>query len=233
MEGVTADDAPELLSPEQVVPLFPLTGVLLLPGNFLPLNIFEPRYRNLVEDALAGARKIGMVQPRVPALDNSGPVAAVDERPGVYEVGCIGRIARCERQADGRFLILLRGERRFRIESELSPLRGYRRAVAAFDEFSSDALDGGDDPTGDELLPEALDFARRLELDFDPDLLASLTPVRLLNVLAAALPFGPMEKQALLEAPTADARQDMLLALMRMAPLEGVAASPPSSDLVH
>lgn len=233
MQLVTPEDPSQRLPPERVVPLFPLTGVLLLPGNFLPLNIFEARYRHLVEDAIAGTRRIGMVQPRVPAADNFGLAEDAARPRAIYDVGCLGRIARCEKQPDGRFLILLRGERRFRIESELPPVRGYRRALAGFGEFRADDLDGGDDPTGDELLPAALEFARRLELDFDPDLLASLSPARLLNVLAAALPFGPVEKQALLEAPTPNERQGMLLTLMRMAPPGGGTPGPEASTMVH
>src|SRR5689334_20398756 len=97
-----ADETPKL---PEIIPVFPLTGSLLLPGNLMPLNIFEPRYRNMVADALAGANHIGMIQPLVPHQDNWVAEAESASHPELYPVGCVGRIERSEQQPDGRYVI--------------------------------------------------------------------------------------------------------------------------------
>ena len=197
-----------------VLPVFPLTGSLLLPGNFLPLNIFEERYRNMVSDVLDGDRTIGMIQPRLPGPDNLG--VADEERPELYSVGCAGRIEECEPQEDGRYLIVLKGTCRFRIQTELETCRGYRRVMAGFDEFVGDLQGRSGALDRDSLLSAIRGFSREHGLEFDHDLLASLPAVNLLHAVAAALPFQPDEKQALLEAPTPSDRQEILLTLLGM-----------------
>ncbi len=196
-----------------IIPVFPLTGSLLLPGNYLPLNIFEPRYRNMVEDVLRGGGHIGMIQPLVPGPDQLG---LGDPWPALYSVGCAGLLESAEAQDDGRFLVVLRGVSRFRVEHELEPQRGYRRVRASYEPFAGDL--GGDDGGTERgaLLAAVRRFGRQRELEFDMDLLASLDGLRLLNALCAALPFSPAEQQALLEAPAAGERQQLLLELMRM-----------------
>src|SRR4051812_26045620 len=121
----------------EIIPVFPLTGSLLLPGNLLPLNIFEPRYRNLVADALEGDQLIGMIQPFTPRQDD-WVESAQQESPEIYTVGCVGRIEECEPQDDGRYLIVLRGLSRFRVRRELPLQRGYRRVLADYSEFQRD-----------------------------------------------------------------------------------------------
>src|SRR5712671_3503244 len=114
------------------LPIFPLTGVLLLPRGRLPLNIFEPRYLAMTRDALGGARYIGMIQPSDPATARPGmsPGAIGGEmNPAVYPIGCAGRITQFSETDDGRFLITLTGVSRFRIREELPLLEGYRRVV--------------------------------------------------------------------------------------------------------
>jgi Lon protease-like protein len=199
------------------LPVFPLTGSLLLPGTFLPLNVFEQRYLNLVEDSLAGNRLVGMVQPYVPADDNSGPVPGAPERPRLYSVGCVGRIQSWRREADGRFLIVLEGESRFRALAELSLHRGYRRIQAKLlDELDVEQLaDEGFD--SDAILACALSYCQRFGIELDSDLLAALPGWRLVNALAAALPFRPEEKQLLLEADPRSERARVLVSLMEMA----------------
>ncbi len=204
--------------PQDVLPLFPLTGALLLPGNYLPLNVFEARYRCLIEDALAGARRVGMIQPRVPAPDNWGPAEDGEPNPELYAVGCVGALERCERQPDGRYLVLLRGERRFRVVAELPLHRGYRRAEVEFVFPDAESESTGGSLEFDRLLAAAVAFAHRHDLDFDRDLLESLSPLQLLHALCAALPFAAGEKQALLEAESSVDRQTLLLALMQMGP---------------
>ena len=132
------DNETKIEAAPEILPIFPLTGTLLLPGGLLPLHIFEPRYCHMVEDvADAGeAGRIGMVQPIQPdPQDQRGPdedeadVAASDT-PDVYPVGCAGVIEQVQRLPHDRFLVLLRGRERFRVREEIEPLRGYRRVRA-------------------------------------------------------------------------------------------------------
>ena len=112
------------------IPLFPLSGVLLLPRGELPLNIFEPRYLNMTEDALAGSRMIGMIQPT--EHENSQP------NPPLYKTGCAGRIVSFQETDDGRFLLTLKGICRFDVEEEISSTRGYRPAVIDWSQYRDD-----------------------------------------------------------------------------------------------
>lgn len=199
----------------EIIPVFPLTGSLLLPGNLLPLNIFEPRYRNMVADALEGNRYIGLIQPLVPRPDNWVDIAQQGE-PDLYKVGCAGRIEECEPQDDGRYLVVLRGVSRFRVRQELPLHRGYRRVVADYSEFLRDC-----DELHVFLNPSRMMYALRAfgdqnGLEFDYDLLGSVPGISLLNGLSVALPFRPAEKQALLEANGPLEREEMLLTLMGM-----------------
>ena len=200
----------------EIIPVFPLTSSPLLPGNLLPLNVFEPRYRNMVADAVAGEKRIGMIQPLVPRQDNWVDLAQQPENPALYAVGCLGRIDECEQQPDGRYLLLLRGVCRFRVERELPLHRGYRRILADCAEFRRD-LDELSVVLNPARLMRALRaFGEKNELEFDYDLLASVPGISLLNGLSVALPFRPAEKQALLEAADAAEREELLLALMGM-----------------
>ncbi len=197
------------------LPVFPLTGVLLLPGNYLPLNVFETRYRNLVEDVLERHRAIGMIQPRTPQPDPLGLATAA--RPDLYPVGCLGRIERCERQPDGRYHVVLKGVTRFRALEELAPRRGYRRVAADYEEFAADLAEPETGLDRARLLASVDGFSRDHGLEFDRDLLAALPATSLVNALSAALPFTPVERQALLEASSVAERQALLVSLMEMA----------------
>lgn len=199
-----------------IIPVFPLTGSLLLPGNLLPLNVFEPRYRNMVADAMAGERYIGMIQPLVPRQDNWVEQAEAPSNPELYPIGCAGRIERCEPQPDGRYLIILRGVGRFRIRRELPLRRGYRQVEADTSEFPADRAEPAVVLNPSRMLQALRAFADANGLEFDFDLLGSLPGVSLLNGLAAALPFRPAEKQALLEAAGPMEREELLLTLMGM-----------------
>jgi len=199
-----------------IIPIFPLTGSLLLPGNLLPLNVFEPRYRNMVADAMESDRQIGMIQPLVPRQDNWVDLAQQPEDPELYRVGCLGRIEECELQPDGRYLILLRGVSRFRIQQELPPRRGYRRVLADCAEFPGDLGELNVSINPSRLMRALQAFGEQHELEFDFDLLGSVPGISLLNGLSVALPFRPAEKQALLEAPDPEVRKELLLTLMGM-----------------
>ncbi|MEM9294048.1 MAG: LON peptidase substrate-binding domain-containing protein [Acidobacteriota bacterium] len=206
-----------------VLRVFPLTGSLLLPGNFLPLHVFEPRYRNMVEDALASDQMIGMIQPRQRGADDLGlpdpygdaeEVGAMD-RPDLYAVGCVGRIDQHREMPDGRYVLALVGVARFRVKEELDLHRGYRRVSADYEEFESDVeppplMDGGD-----ELLQRLEAFSLRQGMSLDTERIRKLPESALVNGLAMALPFAAAEKQALLEA-SPQIRPEVLMTLLDM-----------------
>ncbi len=208
-----ADEMPKL---PEIIPVFPLTGSLLLPGNLLPLNIFEPRYRNMVADALDGEQLIGMVQPVTPRQDNWVANAQQPENPEIYAIGCLGRIEEHEPQDDGRYLIVLRGVARFRVRQELPLQRGYRRVVADYSEFQRDFDELNVFLNPSQIMRALRAFGEKHDLELDYDLLASVPGISLLNGLSVALPFRPAEKQALLEAADPAVREELLLALMGM-----------------
>jgi uncharacterized protein len=199
-----------------VLPVFPLTGSLLLPGNLLPLNVFEPRYRNMVADVMEGERHIGMIQPLVPRQDNWVEAAEGSDDPELYSVGCVGRIDECEPQPDGRYLVLLRGVSRFHIRRELPVHRGYRRVQADYSGFQLDLGELQAEVNPVRLMRALRSFGETHSLEFDFELLGSVPGISLLNGLSVALPFRPAEKQALLEAAGPAEREEMLLALMGM-----------------
>ncbi|MEL7060877.1 MAG: LON peptidase substrate-binding domain-containing protein [Acidobacteriota bacterium] len=214
-------DRSSLGLPREALPIFPLTGVLLLPGGRLPLYIFEPRYRSLVEDALAADGHFGLVQPKVadPA-DNRGPDGdeAEPAAPEIYPVGCAGLVEHHERLDDGRYVVLMKGVWRFRATQELEPLRGYRRVAPDYSEF--DDAEGGREASfevdHDAIASALVEFGTQHQLDIDLDQLNEVEGLALLNSVAMALPFAPAEKQALLEAPTVGGRQELLLTLLAM-----------------
>ena len=193
----------------QVIPVFPLSGVMLLPRGQLPLNIFEPRYLNMVDDAMAGDRIIGMIQP-------SGGDPAL---PGLSSIGCAGRITSFNETSDGRYLITLTGVARYRILTELPVQSPYRQVRADFSPWEADlvAPPAGEGALDREGLLEALKaYLETRGLDIDWDTAETAPPEALINSLSMALPFDPPEKQALLEAANLDDRADVLTALMRI-----------------
>ena len=221
-----------------ILPVFPLTGALLLPGGRLPLHIFEERYRNMVEDSLAGAQTIGLIQPMRGGAEPDGEaddvflVGSPDEGDGprLYEVGCAGVLERSERLPDGRFIILLKGTRRFRVRRELPLVRGYRRVEADYAGFDVDAEDVDAEVSPDSLLGALRTFAELHQVPLELDRLGELSGLALLNSVAMALPFQPAEKQALLEAPDVVRRHEMLLTLLDMGVDLRSDASPPAAN---
>jgi Lon protease-like protein len=193
----------------QVVPVFPLDGVLLLPHGMLPLNVFEPRYLNMVDDVMAADRLIGMVQ-----TQGGGDV----ERPNLAGTGCVGRITSFAETQDGRYLITLTGVCRFRVGPELPVQTPYRQVRADFAPFEADLRSvEGEATLHRPLLLDALKAYlehRGLAVDWR---MAKEAPMEaLVNSLAMALPFEAPEKQALLEAVTLEARESALIALLRI-----------------
>lgn len=210
----------------EILPVFPLTGVLLLPGTILPLHIFEPRYRNMVEDALNGEKIFGMIQPVIPQEDNRPLPGGEKESPELYSVGCAGRIEKCQRLPDGRYTLQLMGMNRFRSEGELSIHRGYRRVKADYSAFSDSATDGTWRCNRAVLIESLKGYARTQGLDLSLKQVGRLTDVEFVNLLGVSLPFHPTEKQALLEAPSLKDREEVLVNLLRL----GAAASSSGAD---
>lgn len=211
----------------ETLPLFPLSGVLLLPGGKLPLNIFEPRYLAMIFDALAGHRMIGMVQPMQPGGFAGDGLPSDDGRPKVHQVGCAGRIVSFNETEDGRLLLALSGVSRFQIARELEPAQGgYRRASVLFSPYRAD-LDYADEMVAldrERLMAGLAAFFKGKNLSTDWDAVKKADDLNLVNSLSMVLPFGPVEKQALLEAADTSARARLLIGFLEMAALT------PSSD---
>jgi Lon protease-like protein len=190
----------------ETIPVFPLTGALLLPRGRLPLNIFEPRYLTMVDDAMSGDRIIGMIQPEKPEASTPPPL---------YPVGCAGRIVSYEETADGRMLITLSGVSRFRVREEMNVGTLYRQCRVDFGEFAGDfdADGAGKDVDRAALLQTLRNYleANRIEADWSGIRDAPIEA--LVNGLSMMSPFGTREKQALLEAPDLKARADLLIAV--------------------
>ena len=203
----TFDQLPE------IVPIFPLTGVLLLPRGKLPLNVFEPRYLAMTEDALSGNRMIGIIQP-------SDPLSRASVPP-VYPIGCAGRITSFSETDDGRYLITLTGVCRFETVRELPIVRGYRRVDVSWERFAADLEESG---------PALFDRARLVEglrtyfkiqgISANWDAVESTPDERLVTSLAMICPFEPSEKQALLECGSLSERASMMVAIIEMSVLD-------------
>jgi uncharacterized protein len=195
----------------QRLPVFPLSGALLLPRAELPLNIFEPRYLEMMNDAMAGDRLIGMIQP--------APLAAGDERPELLKVGCAGRITAYSETPDNRLLVTLTGVSRFAIREELDVDTLYRQVVADFHPYAVDLVSdlGASDVNRPALLKAFRDYLNANDMKADWDQVDAASTEVLVNTLSLLAPYPPEEKQALLEAPDLKTRADVLVALTEMA----------------
>jgi Lon protease-like protein len=207
------------------IAIFPLGGALLLPQGRLPLNIFEPRYLAMTLDSLANGRMFGMVQP-----DTRAPKG--ETGPGIYRIGCLGRVSSFSETDDGRLLITLTGVARFRILSELPPAPGgYRRVRADYAGFAADLVQDGAAPAIDraELLSALRPYFRARGIDANWEAVEQMDDATLVTTLSMVCPFEVPEKQALLEAPDATERGRMLVALMRMGAAANAAPEGPPS----
>jgi Lon protease-like protein len=206
----------------EILPIFPLAGVLLLPRARLPLNIFEPRYLAMTRDALGSGRLIGMIQPSDP---HEGGM-----NPAVYPTGCAGRITAFAETDDGRYLITLTGVSRFRIQEELPLASGYRRVVPEWRSFTGDLEPG--EPAFDRprLIRGLRAFFSSRGIETEWDTIEKAPGGQLVSSIAMLCPFAPSEKQALLEAADADARAELLTALVEMA---AIAATPEGGASRH
>jgi uncharacterized protein len=191
-----------------ILPIFPLTGVLLLPRGRLPLNIFEPRYLAMFRDAMDGERLIGMVQPSDPPIR--------EMNPPVYPTGCAGRVTSFSETEDGRFLVALTGVSRFRIREELPLLSGYRRVVAEWADFAGDRTPDEDGFDRARLTQGLRNFFTQRQVQADWDAIDKAPGEHLVTSIAMMCPFAPSEKQALLEARSLGERARLLTALIKM-----------------
>ncbi len=194
-----------------VIPVFPLPGALLLPGGRMPLNIFEPRYLQMSDDALARGRHIGMVQP---ALNGA---RRADGEPELCHVGCMGRLTSHAETGDGRIIITLEGVTRFRITEELSVRTPYRQVRVAH--FVTDLEQESQEKTinRQDLLAAFKAYLEANEMEADWESVSKAGNVQLVNALSMMAPYGEAEKQALLEAPDLRTRAETLIALTEMA----------------
>jgi Lon protease-like protein len=191
-----------------VIPVFPLPGALLLPRGQMPLNIFEPRYLAMVDDALrSGHRLIGMIQPDTA---HPGPPA----KPSLFRIGCVGRITQLAETGDGRYLIQLTGVSRFAVEQELSVTTPYRQCRVTYQPFADDfiARRGEEEVDRQALLKALAEFLKVNKLQADWEGIENAPNEALVNALAMMSPYGPAEKQALLEAPDLKTRAEILVA---------------------
>ncbi|HZS65397.1 MAG TPA: LON peptidase substrate-binding domain-containing protein [Xanthobacteraceae bacterium] len=193
----------------QTLAVFPLPGALLLPRGQLPLNIFEPRYLAMVDDALRdGHRVIGMIQP-----DQAHPGNPV--KPCLYKVGCAGRITQIAETGDGRYVLQLTGVARFRVEEELTVATAYRQCRVTYHPFTDDfvARKGESQVDREGLLKALANFLEANNLKADWAGIEQAPNEALVNALSMMSPYGPAEKQALLEAPDLKTRAEILVAL--------------------
>ncbi len=205
------------------LPIFPLRGVLLLPQGRLPLNVFEPRYLNLMRDALGGSRMLGIVQ-----LSDSGlgdGESAGDEAP-IFDVGCAARVVSFQESDDGRLLITLKGVCRFRVGAELSLIDGYRRVRPDFTPFTADLMSDADAEIDRPRLLGALSlYLQNHGFNADRDAIEDAPADRLVTTLAMVCPFEADEKQALLESADTESRAKLMIGLFEMAAADDVAAA--------
>ncbi len=196
----------------QVIPVFPLPGALLLPRGQMPLNIFEQRYLAMIDDALRdGHRLVGMIQPDVARSGN-------EEKPRLFSVGCVGRITQLAEAGDGRYILELTGVSRFKVVEEMSALTPYRQCKVDYFPFIDDftARKGEEEVDREALIEVLRDFLKANNLKVDWDGVESAPNEALVNALAMMSPYGPPEKQAMLEAPDLKTRAEILIAVTEM-----------------
>ena len=198
---------PEFSELPDQIPIFPLSGALLLPGGRLPLNIFEPRYLSMVRDAMAQPhRLIGMIQSRDDCQDNR-----------LYDIGCAGRISSYSETDDGRMLITLTGTSRFRLLDCDDGVNGYRLARISWSEFKSDLMTCETKIGRDHLIDVLRQYFKLKGYSVDWDHIQDCENEKLVSTLSMICPFEIAEKQALLESVDLASRAELLIAILEMA----------------
>ena len=205
----------------EIIPVFPLPGALLLPRGQMPLNIFEPRYLEMVDDAMVDRhRLIGMIQPDTA---HPGPEA----KPNLYKVGCVGRITQLAETGDGRYLLQLTGIARFRLIEELNVATAYRQCRVDYGVYNNDFIARkGEEEVDRQAVLDALNaFLDANNLKTDWEGIENAPNEALVNALAMMSPYGPAEKQALLEAPDLKTRAEILVAVTEIELAKGGSSS--------
>lgn len=194
----------------KVIPVFPLSGALLLPRTDLPLSIFEPRYLAMIEDAMLGSRIIGIIQP----VENDEA-----DKPKLETVGCAGRITSYSETDDGRLLITITGVCRFTVKKEIKSDAPYRQVTVDYKSYAIDFVNetGARSVNRDQLITAFRQYLEANNMSADWQEVQSVSTEVLVNTLSLLAPYPPREKQALLEAPDLKSRADVLVALTEMA----------------
>jgi uncharacterized protein len=206
-----------------ILPVFPLSGAILLPRANLPLTVFEPRYLSLVEDVMSGDRLLGIIQPRPRSGDDTAESPLGKEVP-LHTIGCVGRITSYQELEDSRLLISVTGVARFRSTGEDDTELPYRRLKVSYETFGHDLTEGiGEEQVDRERLLSVLKaYLSVNKLAADWDSIKRASTEQLINALSIMSPFGVEEKQALLEAQSLQARADVLIALTEMELASGI-----------
>ena len=194
--------------PPQQIPIFPLYGIILLPNTILPLRIFEPRYLQMLEYSLHNDGVIGIIQPQ--EMDDNK----------LYNIGCLGRIENSKMQMNGNYLIRLQGEIRFKILGELEVKTLYRQVEVDYTAFIGDFQEKLQEKEISPLYNAFKSYTAKKTLQIEWEKLDKIPSRYLINILCMNLEFTPLEKQALLEAPSLEKRRDYLITLMNMAVAE-------------
>ena len=189
-----------------ILPIFPLPGVIILPNGNLPLNIFEPRYISMVEDALGKNRMIGMIQPN--------PGSKKDN--GLYPIGCASKIISFSETSDNRYLIELKGIIRFKIFKELGTIRGYRNIVPEWDNFKHDLSINSESLNIDNLIELLKKYFNNNNISVDSDELYKVPANQIISAIPQVCSFQNNEKQAILEARTDKERAELIISLLKM-----------------
>lgn len=192
------------------LPIFPLSGAVIMPGVQLPLNIFEPRYLNMVQDALASDHLLGLLQPRSEDLEA--------ETPRLHRVGCAGRITSYSETSDGRIVLVLTGVCRFQLVREIEEHHGYRRIAPDWERFARDCHDS-EERIGDRkgFLTSLKTYCKLRGVEIPWDDVERMPDTELVNLLCAHLPLSPEDKQALVETLATDERAHLMRGLLDMA----------------
>ncbi|XDZ65674.1 LON peptidase substrate-binding domain-containing protein [Alphaproteobacteria bacterium LSUCC0684] len=201
---------PDLQDLPETIPVFPLNGALLLPGGRLPLNIFEPRYLNMISDVLTSpTRLMGMIQSTTSTGQN-------EVAPSLFSIGCVGRLSSFEETTDGRYLISLDGVIRFRVESEIDMKDGYRRLKVDYSTFTDDLLVQDNSINREKLLKALRRFFDLKGFTADWEAIKVCESEKLVTTLSMICPLEVSDKQALLEAPTTFERAEILTTMLEM-----------------
>ena len=207
-----------------VIAVFPLPGVLLLPRGQMPLNIFEPGYLAMIDDAFRSGTRVDRHDPAGP-----GHPGQDENKPQLFHIGCVGRISQLAESGDGRYLIQLTGVARFRIEEELALGTPYRQCRVSYQPFIDDftARKGEDEVDRKAVLRTLADFLKANNLKADWGGIENAPNEALVNALAMMSPYGPPEKQALLEAPDLKTRAEILVAVTEIELAKGKTGETP------